>query len=78
MNIFAYACVGQYAEIEVEAIAPGIYVPFSIASGENDDQMIFFIRGVGHWTMSLYTLAEQAMATRYVIVKRRFESEDRD
>ncbi|KAI0565211.1 Ferredoxin-NADP reductase (FNR) nucleotide-binding [Gracilaria domingensis] len=47
---------GQYAELKVPLISHWQWHPFTIASAPHEPEMVFYIKAVGDWTISLYQL----------------------
>lgn len=47
---------GQYAELKVPEISNFQWHPFTIASAPHEPEMVFYIKAVGDWTVSLYQL----------------------
>lgn len=47
---------GQYAELKVPEISHFQWHPFTIASAPHESEMVFYIKAVGDWTISLYQL----------------------
>ncbi|CAN8068924.1 unnamed protein product [Agarophyton chilense] len=47
---------GQYAELKVPLVSRLQWHPFTIASAPHEPEMVFYIKAVGDWTISLYQL----------------------
>lgn len=47
---------GQYAELKVPELSHFQWHPFTIASAPHEPEMVFYIKAVGDWTVSLYQL----------------------
>lgn len=54
-RVFHYEA-GQYAELRVPHISRVQWHPFTIASAPHEPEMVFYIKAVGDWTISLYQL----------------------
>lgn len=47
---------GQYAELKIPQLSAFQWHPFTIASAPHEPELIFYIKAVGNWTISLHEL----------------------
>lgn len=52
---------GQYAELKVPELSQFQWHPFTIASAPHEPEMVFYIKAVGDWTISLYQLFNERL-----------------
>lgn len=55
---------GQYAELKVPELSRLQWHPFTIASAPHESEIVFYIKAVGDWTISMYRLFSERIRER--------------